>query len=431
MKSSEPVVECADPASPPETEVQRRTDLFAHSFSQLWKDTSEALSTCGERYRPDQQKETEVRVEQMISCSVEHDESSMDNALLQIQRAKASVRNLVVRSVESKHREKIEEMLGKFSDAGDAFVREAREFDDTLSPDDIFQALRNLWIINSMQAAYDMPVCAGRSGIAYSLLYPYTDNFLDDPSVTGQDKRAFNQFLGRRLVGIEVPSATRLASTVSRLVGMIELDYPRHLYPGVYGSLLAIHRAQEMSLLQHAQDKETQPSEILDISVRKGGTSVMADAYLSKGRLTEPEAEFAFGYGVFLQFIDDLQDVGGDLSNGHQTLFTLAASDGCLDGKSNRLLRFIDRVLSADNYLSTERTGALTELVKRSCRSLVLESVALHSKLYSEQYLESLEPFSPLRFERIRALHKQMRERQKHARKVLKGGRLAQALAYA
>ena len=148
----------------------------------------------------------------MMSSSVEHNESSMDNALLQMQRAKASVRNLVVRSVESKHREKIEEMLGKFSDAGDAFVREARQFDDTLSPDDIFQALRNLWIINSMQAAYDMPVCAGRSGIAYSLLYPYTDNFLDDPSVTGQDKRAFNRDLGRRLVGIEVSSATRLAS---------------------------------------------------------------------------------------------------------------------------------------------------------------------------------------------------------------------------
>jgi hypothetical protein len=431
MKPREPVVECADATSLPGTVVQEQTDLFARSFAELWRDTPDTFKTWGDKYQLQQQQETEARVEEMVSSSLESDESSEEHALLQIQRVKSSVRNLVVRSLESKHREETEEMLEKFSDAGDSFVRQAREFDAGLSPDDIFQALRNLWIINSMQAAYDIPIRANRSGIAYSLLYPYTDNYLDDASVTNKEKRAFNQFLGRRLVGINVSAASKLTATVSRLVDMIEAEYPRLLYSGVYESLLAIHRAQEMSLLQHGRVEGSGRPKILDISVRKGGTSVLADAYLSKGWLTLAEAEFAFGYGVFLQFIDDLQDVGADLSNGHQTLFTLAVSDGYLDGMANRLLRFVESTLSADNFLSTERTGALTELVTRSCRSLILESVALNSTLYSEQYLESVEPFSPIRFERIRALHKEMRERQKRARKVLRSGRFAQAMAYA
>lgn len=431
MKSIEPRVECAAAASPPSPEVQKRTDLFASLFSQLWRNTTDASGTWGETYRPEQQMETEARVEDMISNSLEFGDASKENAVLQMQRVKSSVRNLVVRSLEPGHRQKTEEMLEKFTHAGDEFVREARKFDDTLTPDDLFQALRNLWIINSMQAAYDVPICTTRSGVAYSLLYPYTDNFLDDPTVTSQDKRAFSIFLGRRLVGIEVSRSTKLASTVSQLVGMIEADYPRHLFPGVYDSLLAIHRAQETSLLQQSHNYGTKQPEILDISVRKGGASVLADAYLSKGDLTSAEAEFAFGYGVFLQLIDDLQDVGSDLSNGHKTLFTLAVPDGPLDGMANRLLRFVDSVLSADSYLSTGRTGALAELVNKSCRSLILESIALHSNLYSEQYLESIERFSPLRFGRIRTLHERMQERRRQAGKALKGGRFARALANA
>jgi hypothetical protein len=431
MNSGNQIVECAETRSLTDTVVQRQNDYFAHSFAELWRMTPETSASWGGKFKPEQQTETESRIQQIVSNGLEDEEIDQDHALLGIQRVKSSVRDLVVQSVVSDHREKTEELLGKFSDTGDAFVHEAREFDCNLSPDDIFQALRNLWIVNSMQAAYDIPICATPSGIAYSLLYPYTDNFLDDPSVASQDKRAFNQFLGRRLVGISVPAKTKLGATVLRLVAMIESEYPRQHFPEVYESLLAIHRAQETSLLQHAQCEGIQRSEILDISVRKGGTSVLTDAYLSKGRLTKGEAEFAFGYGVFLQFIDDLQDVGNDMSNGHQTLFTRSASEGELDGMANRLLRFVERVLAADDCPSTGRTGALTELITKSCRSLILESVALNPSLYSKSYLESVESFSPLRFERIRELHEQMQEKQKRAKKILRHARFAQAMGHA
>ena len=49
--------------------------------------------------------------------------------------------------------------------------------------------------------------------------------------------------------------------------------------------------------------------EIIKISFKKGGLSVLTDAYLIKGTLSLDEIIGAFGLGIALQLIDDLQDV--------------------------------------------------------------------------------------------------------------------------
>jgi hypothetical protein len=51
---------------------------------------------------------------------------------------------------------------------------------------------------------------------------------------------------------------------------------------------------------------------ILPISFFKGGTSVLADAFLVKGNLNIKEMHFAFAYGSFLQLLDDLLYTGND-----------------------------------------------------------------------------------------------------------------------
>lgn len=51
---------------------------------------------------------------------------------------------------------------------------------------------------------------------------------------------------------------------------------------------------------------------VLALSVAKGGASLLADGYLVRGELGPGEAELCFGYGVFLQLLDDLQDVAAD-----------------------------------------------------------------------------------------------------------------------
>jgi hypothetical protein len=141
------------------------------------------------------------------------------------------------------------------------------------------------------------------------------------------------------------------------------------------------------------------------------------------------EAEFSFGYGVFLQFIDDLQDVEEDIRNGHHTLFTLAASRCALEVMANRLHRFIDTVLTSCNPGGLRRRGSLTELVRRSCHVMILESIAQCPGLYSESYSGRVERYSPMRFAQIRSLHGRMKTKQATLKKAMKNKRLLAAAA--
>ena len=79
----------------------------------------------------------------------------------------------------------------------------------------------------------------------------------------------------------------------------------------------------------------------------------------SPGDATPAEERFAFGYGVFLQLLDDLQDVTIDLAAEHHTLFTLAARRGTLDDLTARLLDFIDIVLDQTRVDAGVQAGGL------------------------------------------------------------------------
>src|SRR5204862_297201 len=88
-----------------------------------------------------------------------------------------------------------------FSNVAEEFVRKARYFDPKLTMDDIYQAERNAWTAHGLQWLLGRPVELSPSIFAYSLLYPYTDNTLDDPGIAGAAKQAFNERFGRRLTG--------------------------------------------------------------------------------------------------------------------------------------------------------------------------------------------------------------------------------------
>ncbi len=86
----------------------------------------------------------------------------------------------------------------------------------------------------------------------------------------------------------------------------------------------------------------TQPLDILRMSLAKGGTSVLADACLVRGSMTDEESLVAFEWGALLQLGDDLQDVRDDLRSGSCTLFTCAVRNGIpLDALLLQLLEFL------------------------------------------------------------------------------------------
>jgi len=386
------------------TRLDGQIERLCTQFCDLWNRMSDSPIPSGRQYSSVEKKENELRMEGLLRDMQRHP-TNEDAVARRISRFRDFIRDLVLETVDERTRFDINTMLRTFSDAGDDFVRKSREFDGQLRFDGIFQSLRNLWIINSMQEAFGIPVCTNPSAVAYSLLYTYTDNFLDSAEISAVEKRDFSRRFGMRLAGLTVTESTELFSKISSLVSLIEGEYPRTLYPGVFASLLAIHRAQQGSLQQRPDTRNDGQPGILRLSVEKGGTSVVADAFVAKGRLTEAETSFAFGYGAFLQFVDDLQDVDEDRAKGSETLFTQASARGSLDATTNRLIHYLREIMLKTTPLEGPRSQALTELILQGSLGLILESIALAPEKFSAGYVRRAELLSPLGFEAIRDMH--------------------------
>ena len=141
-----------------------------------------------------------------------------------------------------------------FYESSVAFVRQARAFDSSSKLDDLWQAMRNVWIGNNLQMLLGVPVCLTQGLFAYSMLYPVTDNVLDALDRSSDDKRAFNDRFGQRLCGHHVMARDRSEASACALVSQIEEEFPRGRYADVWDSILAIHRGQVDSLRQQGGD---------------------------------------------------------------------------------------------------------------------------------------------------------------------------------
>jgi len=242
------------------------------------------------------------------------------------------------------------------------------------------------------------PIALSPALFAYSLLYPWTDNFLDDSRRGRAEKLAFGEWLTLRLAGAKPPPRGLHREQVSRLVGMIERFYPRAEFPEIYLSLVFIHKAQMRSLEQQNVARAWEERALLHLSIAKGGASVLTDAYLVHGSLTEDEAEFMFAYGVVLQLMDDLQDFREDLSNRHMTLFTLRANLGSLDEVTARLWAFTKTVIWGFNRFAFAQPDHLKSLIQQNLRLLLVQTVARNPEFYTPEFARVLEASSPVRF---------------------------------
>jgi hypothetical protein len=372
------------------------------------------------RFTLEEQIKTETELQKFIDESTEKLEKreSRSGRGAEIEKLKASVKAFVAKSMRSEDSEWDTDFLDDFSRVGDEFVREARAFDSRLNLEDIHQALRNVWIISSLQVFLGKEVALTPSGFAYSLLYPYTDNYLDDPHVGSETKKDFVYLLGRRLAGESVKPTSRPLCIPFDLMKMIEEEYPRSSYPEVFGSLLAIHHAQVEALAQHDESRSLSMEDLLAVSVEKGGTSVLADGYVAGGTLGHDIEDFAFGFGVCLQLMDDLQDLKEDLRCGHETLMTREAAGGTLDTITNRLINFTTSVIDSGNHMSSPEAQALLHLSHRSCVTLILEAVARSSDKYTVNYLAALEAHSPLRFSYLKSMKENLKSRNRTLTKL-------------
>ncbi|NLG49290.1 MAG: hypothetical protein GX552_04170 [Chloroflexi bacterium] len=285
-----------------------------------------------------------------------------------------------------------------YTDAAIQFAQAARHFDPTISGSAIFQASRNALAMNGIQSLMGLPIRLTPAIFAYSMLYPYTDNYLDDPTIAPDTKRAFVRRFEQRLYGASISPANAQERAIYDLVGMIEEQYDRATHPQVFASLLSIHHAQVASLRLLQAGAAPYEIDVLGISIAKGGTSVLADGYLVAGSLNDAQARCLFGYGAFLQLADDLQDVQEDRQNGLQTVFSQVAGRWPLDGLTSRAMSFGSRILEGLDAFAAPNTAPLKQLMRLSATQLLIDAVGRSRHLHTGPYVRALEAHSPFRF---------------------------------
>ncbi len=276
------------------------------------------------------------------------------------------------------------------------FIKKSREFNPEIDLDDVFQACRNAWIMNGIQVMLGQKVELTPSIFAYSMLYPYSDNYLDNPLIDKYTKMAFSKRFYNRLAGIKVKPENKYEVDIFRLVEMIEEQFDRHTFPDVYGSLLAIHSAQTKSLNLLDKSINLTPEQILDICIEKGGTSVLADGYLVAGTLTEAQANFLYGFGVHLQLVDDIQDIKEDSNNGQLTIFSRVSEKIKVDEFTSRTFMFGNKVLDLMNCFNGSNLKTFKSLMDKSLQIMLVETIIINEEYFSKKYINHIKNYSPV-----------------------------------
>ena len=308
-------------------------------------------------------------------------------------------------------------------DMVEQFADQARRYDPAISAEDIYQASRNVSSMNLMQLLLGLPVALTPAVFAYSMLYPYTDNYLDDPAIPFETKAGFNQRFWNRLAGQPSAPATAQEARIWDLVEMVERQYARSFYPQVYESLLAIHAAQFRSLCQLRLGASPYEVDVLRISFEKGGASVLADGYLVAGNLREEQAAFMFRYGAFTQLMDDLEDVEPDRKAGAMTIFSQTAGHFALDGLTNRLIHLGNSVFQLAETFPTADAVPLQAMILRAIPLLLSLSAANFPQYYSRDYLQTLERCMPFRFAFLRQQRKKLERNRISLIRVIEAGK--------
>lgn len=306
-----------------------------------------------------------------------------------------------------------QETLAEFKEETKRFVRQTRSFDPELSAENIWQALRNYFIYAVIADLQGQKQECKEAAFAYSLLYPYTDNFIDEKGHTKQEKEAYNRMIADILQGAsgmpekrtqEAPekvssrvleksvanmSEKGIQEKTSQLLKRLVDSYTGEKNQEIRSLLLMMLEAQSRSIRQQVGKEELTKEEILDISAYKGSISVLIDYFFTTEELREEEVRFYMKFGFFLQLADDLQDRKEDRKSGSETLMVLAAKRGELAENVNRLLHYAHTIFAE----FTPVNDRLKIFMERHCYSLVLAAAMENPEGFSGEELKQMEQF--------------------------------------
>ncbi len=303
------------------------------------------------------------------------------------------------------------ELLQAFKCETKRFVNKVREFDEALSLAQIWQTLRNYFIYAMIVDMQGEKQNAGNPILAYSLLYPYTDNYIDDKEIPRPEKERYNRMIALKLKGKTAMPQNPLEEKTCCLLDMILEAYDGAARTKVAETLLELLEAQNCSIGQ--QKANVTEGQILEISMRKGSTSVLADYLFATKNWTEYEESFYLKFGFLLQLVDDLQDIEEDRNSGSHTLMTEAEKHRELEQRVNQLLWFTWNVIRKFEPVNPD----LKRFALKYCVEISLLTTAMSPQFFSKKYLKALEPYLPFSLDFIRKMKKQQEKQHDRLRK--------------
>ncbi|CAF1478785.1 unnamed protein product [Rotaria sp. Silwood1] len=325
------------------------------------------------------------------------------------------------------------------------FYTKAKQYDATISYEELFKACRCVWSMVAFQIEFHSPSILTDSMLGYNMLYPYTDDLVDCNDINQEAKVDFAKiFHDRLLIGeptydpqvhfdgkqsnvteLNLPSSLQTQDNrivkIFDMVKFIENDWKRGgEYESVYMGLTTIHEAQMKSTLQHARTEDGYAptmTQIEQISAEKGGASLIAAGFILEGRLTRGKMAYLEYIGFGLQLIDDLQDLKEDMKNNRRTIFTQALAEGrTLDAPTARLIQYYYCAPEYEKFINDQHTVSDGETDVTSAEYvrvlmmmfsvlLILEAASRLRRYYSKEFYRELSSLSPLRFHHLRLAH--------------------------
>lgn len=299
-----------------------------------------------------------------------------------------------------------QEMFEDFQSETKRFVRKTRRFDQELSTENIWQALRNYFIYAVIGDLQGQPQDCKEAPFSYSLLYPYTDNYIDDKKHTPQQKQDYNFMISQVLKDMPVEARGKLEEKTHQLLFIVMDSYSGDKRKEIQNLLIWMLEAQKESICQQTGERKLTEEEVLRISVYKGGLSVLIDYFFATEELNKEEISFYLKFGFLLQLADDLQDIKEDQISGSRTLAVLCAEEGRLEEFVNRLLHFIRDVFETFSPVNSN----LKNFMKEHCYSLVMSAAVSNRKYLSKDYMDKIEQFFIVHIEYLSKRQKQMEQ---------------------
>lgn len=302
------------------------------------------------------------------------------------------------------------ELFEEFEENTECFMERARAFDETLSIENIWQAMRNYLIYAIIVNLQDEHQNCRDTILGYSLLYPYTDNYIDEFHRKNTDKNFYNDLIRKTLLGEDIIPKNDYEEKTKTLLRLVLNHYSNDISKQKEAShlLLLMLEAQEKSILQihHFGIKKLSAEEILRISTYKGGLSVLLDYMFGIDFdvtcISPEELIFYLSFGLILQLADDLQDITEDKKKHSQTLMTICHHKKRLEATVNQLLHFTQTCITD----FSPKNPQLHTFMLQNCQLMLLSAVAQNTKYFSKSYLEKIEPHLPFSISYMEHLQK-------------------------